>query len=181
MSDQKSTLELSLLLGISVQHINRLSDAGKIPKKARNCFDLAESIKAFVSYREEEIRREYELKPKTSYDAEEEKARKLHFDADASQVKAELLMGQSHDAEAITYFMGRAIASTRARILSIPNATAAAVAETSDAEACRNILDAACREAAQELSDYDPVAVAGKTRRNLTQEEQETPADERKE
>lgn len=178
---QLSTKELSEHLGITARWVNELSDAGIIPKKSRNCFESTEAIPAFISYRETEIRKEYDSRPKTTFDAEEEKARKLHFDADASQVKAELLTGQSHDAEAITYFMGRAIASTRARILSIPNATAAAVAETSDAETCRNILDAACREAAQELSDYDPIAVEGKTRRNLTQEEPETPADDRKE
>ena len=169
------------MLGITPRWVNELCEVGIIPKKSRNCFDCSESVKAFISYRETEIRKEYEGKHKTSYDAEEEKARKLHFDADASQVKAELLMGQSHDAEAITYFMGRSIASTRARILSIPNATAAAVAEVSDAESCRNILDAACREAAQELAEYDPVMVAGKTRRNLTEEDQQPTTDDRKE
>ena len=60
--------------------------------------------------------------------------------------------------------MGQAVASSRAKLLSIPNACAAAVADISDPEACRAILDEACREAAIALSEYDPAAVVRRYR-----------------
>ena len=175
MSKQKSTGELAGNFGITVQHLNRLVDAGIIPKKGRNLFDADESIQAYIKHREEEVRKEYDNGARTLFDFEEEKATKMHYDAIRSKVKADIESGQSHEATAITELMGQSIAATRARILSIPNSTAATVADLSDAEACRKVLSEACREAAEQLADYDPSAIVGKARKDLLKESEPEP------
>ncbi len=69
-----------------------------------------------------------------------------------------LLEGVSFDAKAITSVIGSMLASTRARLLSIPNSTASSVAEISDPESCRRILSEAVREALSDLAEAVPSA-----------------------
>ena len=67
-----------------------------------------------------------------------------------------LLEGTSFDAKTITHVLGSQLASTRARLLSIPNSTAASVAEVADPESCRRILSEAVREALSDLAEAAP-------------------------
>ena len=162
MIAKTTTAETAHLLGISRRTLDDLGAAGIIPKESRNCYDLAASIRAYIRHREEAA-------SVTSDGGDDDRflaARAVLYEqrARAAKVDGDLRSGQSHDAEAISFFMGQAVASSRAKLLSIPNACAAAVADISDPEACRAILDEACREAAIALSEYDPAAVVRRYR-----------------
>jgi len=81
-----------------------------------------------------------------------------------------LLEGVSFDAKTITHVLGSQLASTRARLLSIPNSTAASVAEVSDPESCRKILSDAIREALSDLAEAVPsAAIVAKYRQDHDQ------------
>ena len=170
---QISTVDLGRLIGITGRRVNQLVDEGVIPKIGKNQFDDAKAIQAYIAHREAEIRAEYEKKSETRYNPDEEKSRKLHFEANSAQIKYELLSGESHNAEAVAFYMGKAVAACRAKILSIPSAIAATLADLSTPEECRKVLDGVCRETAQALSDYDPAAVTGKTVDLIQSEERE--------
>jgi phage terminase Nu1 subunit (DNA packaging protein) len=156
---------IAKLLLLTERRVQQLTKEGVIPKAYRGRYELAPAVQGYIKYLNDRSRGSEE--DVANY--ERERARKTRAQADEAEERVRLMRGQSHNAEAVAFFMGKAIAGSRARILSIPNATAAAVAEVSDPESCRKILDAACREAAMELSDYDPASVVGKTRHDLSQ------------
>ena len=155
-----TTSELAEILTISRRRLDELSAAGIIPKESRNSYNIKESVKAFISYREEEIRAEL---PTSNGDADERfrEARASLYQERCREQKrrSDLIEGSSHAAASIVAVMGGALSATRARILSLPNANAAALAETSDPEACRKLLHDACKEALTDLSEYDSAAV----------------------
>ena len=151
MIAKTTTAETAHLLGISRRTLDDLGAAGIIPKESRNCYDREEAASVTSDGGDDD------RFLAARADLYEQRAR-------AAKVDGDLRSGQSHDAEAISFFMGQAVASSRAKLLSIPNACAAAVADISDPEACRAILDEACREAAIALSEYDPAAVVRRYR-----------------
>jgi hypothetical protein len=157
---------IAKLLLLTERRVQQLTKEGVIPKAERGRYELAPAVQGYIRYLNERSRGSDE--DVANY--ERERARKTRAQADEAEERVRLMRGQSHDAEAVAFYMGKSIAATRARLLSIPNATAAAVSESSDPEECRRILSNACREAAQELSEYDPVAVVGKTRHDLSQQ-----------
>jgi len=65
------------------------------------------------------------------------------------------------------------IANFRAKVLSIPNGCAGIVAQLADSEACREVLEDACRDACAELSEYDPAPVVGHAREEIASREPE--------
>lgn len=154
-----STTELADILTISRRRLDELSAAGIIPKESRNSYDLKNSIQAFIRHREEEIRAEL---PAGAGDADEryKVARADLYEQRSREARrrADLIEGTSFDGAAIVHVLGAMLAASRARILSIPNSNAAALAETSDAETCRRILSDACLAALTDLAEAVPSA-----------------------
>lgn len=160
-----TTSELADILSISRRRLDELSADGIIPKKERNTYILKESIHAFIRFREEEIRSEL---PTGSGDADERfrEARADLYEQRAREQKrrADLIEGTSFDGAAVVHVIGAMLAASRARILSLPNASAASVAEVSDPESCRQILSDACRDALAEIASFDPAAIVKRFR-----------------
>ena len=155
-----TTPQLADILAISRRRLDELSASGIIPKESRNSYNIKESVKAFIRFREEEIRAEL---PTSSGDADERfrEARADLYEQRAREQtrRSDLIVGLSHHADSISYVIGRALEATRARILAIPTTNAAAVAESSNPEECRKILHDACKEALSDLSNYNAAAV----------------------
>lgn len=166
-----TTSQLAEMLGISRRRLDELSAAGIIPKESRNSYSINESVKAFISYREEEIRAEL---PSETGDADERfrGARADLYEQRAREQKrrADLIEGSSFDGAAIVHVIGAMLAASRARILSLPTTTAAAVAEVSDPESCRQILSDACRDALAEIASFDPAAIVTRYRETSGQQ-----------
>ena len=154
-----STTELADILTISRRRLDELSAAGIIPKESRNSYDLKNSIQAFIRHREEEIRAEL---PSGVGDSDERfrAARADLYEQRSREARrrAGLIEGSSFDGAAIVHVVGAMLAASRARLLSIPNSTAASVAEISDPESCRRILSEAVREALSDLAEAVPSA-----------------------
>ena len=170
-SEQKTTLEIANVLGTSVRTVQRYSQEGILPKLGNNSFDLSSTVQAYLRHRETEIRKEYEKEQSGQFNEDVEKARRLHFEASRSQLKYELEKSLAYDGEAIDYHIQKSIEASRAKILAMPNALAQTLADISNPEACRKVLDAACREMAEALADFDPEEVSGRTREIIDEEE----------
>lgn len=168
-----STEELASLVGLSGRRIRQLADEGVIRKLDRNQFPLADSLQSFWRHREEEIRAEFEESDCAAASYEKERARLTKAKADKAEIEAALLKGTIHDGAAVAAVVGDMIANFRTKVLSIPNSCAAVVADLSDAESCRSVLDERCREACQELSEYDPGRVIEIAREELKGREPE--------
>lgn len=159
-----SVQTVARLLKLSPRRVQQLTKESVIPKASRGAYELAPAVHGYIGFLQE-------LRPPETQDGEDnyesQRTRLYRARADEAEERVRLMKGQSHDAEAAAFFMGKAVAATRARILALPNALASTLSDLSDPEKCREILDAACRECAEELSDYDPKEVSGKTREYL--------------
>lgn len=165
MNATATTSELAEILTISRRRLDELSAAGIIPKESRNSYNIKESVGAFIRFREEEIRAEL---PSGVGDSDERfrAARADLYEQRAREQKrrADLIEGTSFDGAAVVHVIGAMLAASRARILSIPNSNAAALAESSDPETCRRILSDACRDALAEIASFDPDAIVKRFR-----------------
>lgn len=156
---------LANTLGLSGEWVRQLAASGVLVKHARGKFDLLASIKGYLAYRDE----------KDITDESDTRWRKFRADlyeqrVRAVRVESDLRVGKAFDADAITYVMGAMLHASRARLLAIPSATAATVADLGTAEECRQVLDEACRGAAEEISSFNPESVISRYRETSKQE-----------
>jgi len=131
------------------RRVRELVEAGIITRRGKDTYPVA-GIAAYC----EHLRTSEKSEDQRRY----EKSRADLYSERAAKARTErlLLEGSSFDSQAILHCVGGMIAATRAKLLSIPNATAAAVAESSDPSACQRILADAIREVLTELSETVP-------------------------
>ena len=144
--------QFAALVGLhDTRRVRELVEAGIIERSGKDRYPV-EGVAAYcenlrTNEKSEDVRR-WE---KSRADLTSEKAA-------LARTERLLLEGTSFDAKTITHVLGSQLASTRARLLSIPNSTAASVAEISDPESCRKILSDAIREALSDLAEAVPSA-----------------------
>jgi len=161
---------LEKLLNLTARSIQLHAKTGVIVKGGRGRYLLWDSVRGYVRYLQERSKLSSGSEEgEDSYEGQRKRLTRLR--ADEVQMRVNLRGGQLHDGEDVVYVMGAFVESSRAKLLSVPNACAATLADISDPEECRKILDETCRAAATALADYDPVMVIGKTREKLDEED----------
>ena len=159
-----TTIQLAELLGISRRTLDELSWAGVIPKEARNCYDVKTAFGAFLKHREDSLASTDDNPVDDRY--KEARADLYQQRARSAKIEGDLRAGTAHDAEAVTFVVGAMLHTARARLLSIPSKTAPALADLTTPEACRKVLDEAVRDAANEISKFNPADVVKRFRQN---------------
>jgi len=140
------------IVGLSeARRVRELHEAGVIPRTGKDTYPVSGIALYCENLRTNEKSEDVRRWEKSRADLTSEKAALARTDR-------LLLEGTSFDARARTHVLGSQLASTRARLLSIPNSCAASVAEISDPESCRRILSEAVREALSDLAEAVPSA-----------------------
>ena len=140
------------LVGLNdTRRVRELHEAGIIQRSGKDRYPLEGVALYCENLRTNEKSEDVRRWEKSRADLTSEKAA-------LARTERLLLEGTSFDAKTITHVLGSQLASTRARLLSIPNSTAASVAEISDPESCRKILSDAIREALSDLAEAFPSA-----------------------
>jgi hypothetical protein len=154
-----------------------LSDEGILQKSARNQFPPIATMKAFIEWREREIRAEYEATDCNAASYEKHRARLYKEKADKAAMENDLMRGTLHEASAIASVMNEMLAAFRQRVLAIPTKTAPLTADCTSPVECYAIIETECHQALSELADYDPRPVVERQRAAVTKPEEDESAD----
>lgn len=155
-----TAVQFAAIVGFgNTRRVRELVAEGIIERSGKNSYPI-EGVAAYCDH--------LRTSDSSPDDVRFKKARASLYEEKARTQKrlSDLISGQCHDAESVVFFMGQAVAASRAKLLSIPNSCAAVVADISDPDACRRVLDDACREAAEALSNYDPGKVVENFRKS---------------
>ncbi|HWL51336.1 MAG TPA: hypothetical protein VNQ90_02815 [Chthoniobacteraceae bacterium] len=167
--------ELAAVIALTPTRVQQLSREGIIRKASRGKYLLWPSISNYVAYLQERAqgKRGNDGEPVDAGSYEAHRARLYKERADREEMENAVRRGELHAAEAVVAHIGPMLAAFKAKVLSIPNATAAIVADLDTPDACQAALEEHCREACEELSEYDPQAIAGQGAEVPTDDEEE--------
>jgi len=130
------------LLLLHRRQFTKLVQRGVIPKRERGSYELKEVVNAYVNYlRDQRDGRD------TNHRERYEKARADREEMEVAAAKGDLIpyeLVEKHWVDAVMRF--------RSKILSLPNKAAPIVAQESDTEVVRNMMEEWLNEALEELS-----------------------------
>ena len=143
--------ELAGILGVTQRRVNQLAK-DKVFERNGGCFDLAQSVQAYVTYtaaENDELRQEKTLH-------ERAKRRKAEFELAR-------LENRLHDAADVEQCLIGMLVTFRNRILSIPQKLAPQLLGLKNISEIYDLINEELRNALQELSEYDSAMFGGET------------------
>lgn len=145
---------LAGLFSLTEVRIQQLAKAGVIKKVAHGRYDLWASIKGYVRYlQDRSVGRGAGDGEGSEYN--KHRARLFKARADEAEMRAAIMRGDCHDAEAVRECWLEGQANFRARLLGVPSKGAQAVEGMSTIAERKAVLEKLVHEALNELSDYD--------------------------
>lgn len=124
-----------------------------VTRAARGKYDLWASVKGYVHYLQD---RAFGKQTAETGDIEREKYRLAKARADQEEIKAALMRGTAHDAEAVAAVCNDMLANFRARCLAIPTKLAPKLEGVDDIAKRKDLIEESIHECLNELADYSP-------------------------
>lgn len=145
-----STKDLARLLGISVQRVNQLAAENVLSKTARDQFDAAKSVKAFIAFRENAASSE----AGRHHGLSKERSGLVRVQRQAAELELAERRGQLVEIDAATEIIGRCLLVVKNKMLGLGSKVAPLIAPASPRVAEQIIYDQTC-EILTELSELE--------------------------
>jgi len=142
-----STADLATILGVTARRVAQLVEEKVLVRTARGMFDLGESVRSYMSYREGKLAAKLGAGP--LYEA---KRRYLEARARNSELDAQRRTGEMVPAAQIEASFAAVATAVRSALLAVPKACAARLGMTKGVVEAEALLREAIQEALSELS-----------------------------
>lgn len=149
-----SRTDMAAVIGVTARRLDQLAKEGKLHKLPNGCFNLIETVQAWIRWEREKSRGDM---PATLAEA---KIRLAAAQTEKLELEIGVLTGELHPAASVEAVWSDMIGAFKARIMSIPTKLAPLLVGRRNPNEIQSILKGATNEALQELSEYDPEKIA---------------------
>lgn len=154
--------QLAELLGLTDRRIRQLAAEEILTTYKRGKYYLGDSVQAYIKYirsGEGSLRgNPTVISPESSYN--EEKTKLTSVQRQQAELKLKVAQGELHKSGDIKALVGGMIATTRSRMLDIPNKIGPKIVGKKDLDEINSIIEAEIYLALQSLADYDSAVYA---------------------
>lgn len=143
-----SSKQIAKIFGVTTARIRQLTKENAIVRVARDQYDLAESIQAYIKYMDS---KRAEVLDKSIEDALYTRVRR-----EKVELQVQVMKGELHRSEDVERVMNEMLGNFRGKLLSFPPKMASRVVGKTDVSEIRELLKSGINEAMTELTEYDP-------------------------
>jgi phage terminase Nu1 subunit (DNA packaging protein) len=145
-----TTNQMAELLGLTPRRIQQLAEEGVIVKSSRGKYVAAESIQNYIQFQSESGGGASEV------DYFDERALHERVKRRKAELELAVMEGDLHRSDDVRLVMNDMIVTFRSRILAMPSKLAPQMLGQSELPVVLDLLTKEVKEAASELSEYDP-------------------------
>ncbi len=142
-----------LLNGLTPRRVQQLASDGIIKKEARGRYNLVESVRSYLQYKDD-VYAGKEGEPTTDYG--DARTQKMRADADKAIMETAQLAGNLIPSDVVAYHWNYMLGAFRSKLLNLPKKTAPLVQHESTLRKCNSALQTAVHECLAELSKFKP-------------------------
>jgi phage terminase Nu1 subunit (DNA packaging protein) len=158
-----SSADLATLLGITKRSINALAERGVLPRQADGQFALAESLRAYVTHREDVVAAE-----DATSDYGKARAELYQEKAEMARMQREKIQGKLLDADEVFKTWASLVTVMKQRLLNIPTKLAPRLLGKRHAAEIETLIRAEIYEALEALANME-------VRHRKTEEDEDGP------
>ena len=143
-----SSKQIAKIFGVTTARIRQLTKENAIVRVARDQYDLAESIQAYIKYMDS---KRTEVVDKATEEAYWTRARR-----EKTEMQVQVMKGELHRSEDVERVMNEMLGNFRGKLLAFPPKMASRVVGKMDVGEIRELLKSGINEAMTELTEYNP-------------------------